>query len=354
MTRFDDMDIALARPYTPPPLPLASYRLFESRDVDEARDFVARIFCPHELSPLHRGMALDACHHNAPLHRDASLNYVQYGAAVRIEPGCLRDFYLLQIPLRGGASVRCGGQQVESHPLLASLPSPTEPLSMRWHDDSPQLIVKMGREAMQARLEALLQAPVREPLVFELGADLSAPSAQGVVGFVAHLRSMLDAGPLDRGLLAEQAENHLLTSVLLSLRHNHSARLAAHEASEPGRTSVVPRIVRRTQEYMRAHADSPITLADACMHVGVSARSLQMAFQRHTGMSPMVFLRDVRLDLVRSELQAGCDDAAARAVKVTDVALRYGFLHLGHFAARYRQRFGEAPSQTIQRGRRFA
>ena len=347
------MDIALARPNTPPPLPLARFRVFESRDVDEAREFVARIFCPHELSPLRRGMALDACHHNAPLYRDASLNYVQYGAAVRIEPGYLRDFYLLQIPLRGGASVRCGGQQVESHPLLASLPSPTEPLSMRWGDDSPHLIVKMGREAMLARLEALLQAPLREPLVFELGAALSTPSAQGVVGFIAHVRAMLDNGPLDRGVLAEQAENHLLTSVLLSLRHNHSARLAALEVCKPGRTTVLPRIVRRTQEYMRAHAEAPITLADACTHVGVSARSLQMAFQRHTGVSPMVFLRDLRLDLVRRDLQTGRDPAGDRAVKVMDAAARYGFLHLGHFAARYRQRFGEAPSQTAQRVRRL-
>jgi AraC-like DNA-binding protein len=343
---------AQATPLTPR-LPLERFRLFESRDVDEARDFVARVFCPHELSPLHREMSLDACHHNAPLHRDASLNYVQYGPAVRIEPGFLDSFYLLQIPLRGGASVRCGKRSVESHPLLASIPSPTEPLSMRWHADSPQLIVKMDRQALRGRLEGLLQAPLRESLDFDLGADLTAPSAQGLVSYIACLRAMLDgdAGLLGRELMAEQAENHLLTSVLLSLRHNHTDQLTAGSTSATRHSTVLPRIVKRAQEYMRAHADAPITLADVCGYVGVSARSLQLAFDRHHGLSPMVYLRDLRLDLVRKELLAQNSDAVHRTRKVTEAAIRYGFLHLGHFAARYRERFREAPSDTLLRAR---
>jgi transcriptional regulator GlxA family with amidase domain len=31
---------------------------------------------------------------------------------------------------------------------------------------------------------------------------------------------------------------------------------------------------------------------------------------------------------------------------VRDVAAKYGFLHMGHFAAQYRARFGERPSET--------
>jgi AraC-like DNA-binding protein len=343
------MNLALERPSR---LPLASFRLFASRDIDETRESVARVFCPHELAPLHRERTLDACHHNAPLYRDASLNYVQYGAAVRIEPGYLGSFYLLQIPLRGGASVRCGAQHVESHPLLASFPSPTEALSMRWEADSPQLIVKMDREALRRRLESLLQAPLGEPLVFDLAADLSTPSAQAVVSFIAYLRSVFDSDApwLARGLLAEQAENHLLTSMLLCLPHNHSARLQAGREFAAGRSSVLPRIVRRAQEYLRAHADAPIALADVCAHVGVGARSLQMAFQRHLGTSPMGFLRDLRLDLVHQTLLASHAEAPERRPKVMDVAARYGFLHLGHFAARYRHRFAQAPSETAQHG----
>lgn len=333
-------------------LPLQRYRLFDSHDLDEAREFVGRVFCPHDLATLHPGDRLDACHHSAPLHRHVSLNYVQYGPAVRIEPGYLRSFYLLQIPLRGGATVRCGGQTVESHTLMASVPSPTEPLSMRWHDDSPQFIVKIEREALHARLSDLLQAPVQQPLVFDLGMDLANPALMGMASFIAYLRSAVETSAflLGHPVLAEQAENHLLTSLLLCAQHNHSAVLAAGAGAPTAGASrvVLPRAVKRAQEFMHSQLELPITLADVCAHVGTSARSLQQAFAQCTGKSPMAFLRDLRLDAARAALQQ--PTSADRAPHVADIAARYGFFHLGHFAEGYRKRFGETPSDTRQRG----
>jgi len=38
-------------------------------------------------------------------------------------------------------------------------------------------------------------------------------------------------------------------------------------------------------------------------------------------------------------------------VSVTNVALRYGFSHLGRFSSYYQSAFGEAPSVTLRRGR---
>ena len=331
------------------PLPLERHRIFHSHEVDEAREFVARIFCPHELSPLD-GARLDACHHSALVHRHASLNYVQYGAPVRIEPGYLGDFFLLQIPLRGGAHVRCGGQRVESNPSMASLPSPTEALSMRWAADSPQLIAKLDRGALSSRLEALLQAPLREPLVFDLGVDMQRPEARGLAALLGYLRCVLEAGEGFPGqpALAEQAENHLLSTLLLSLPHNHSAALARGGlGAAEGSATVVPRTIRRAQEILRSHLELPISMEELCTLTGVSSRTLQQGFARYMGTSPMAWLRDLRLEHVRAQLLGAKQDGAdAQAVRVADVAARYGFFHLGHFAAHYRRRFGELPSET--------
>jgi hypothetical protein len=80
------------------PRPLARFSLFESSDLDEARERVARVFCPHRLDMIGRG-SFDACHNHVSGER-LSLNYIQYGAKTLIAPGELTDFYLLQIPLR--------------------------------------------------------------------------------------------------------------------------------------------------------------------------------------------------------------------------------------------------------------
>ena len=326
---------------TAPRLPLQRYRLFESHDMDEARESVARVFCPHGLTMLRPRTELDACHHSARLHRDVSLNYVQYGPGVQIDPGYLQDFFLLQIPLRGGADIRCGGQQVEATPRIASLPSPTELLSMRWADDSPHLIVRIARAALLSRLEALLQAPVRQHLVFDLGVPLDNPALAPLVHFIDYLRLTLDAGNALQGggRLAEHAEEYLMSSLLMSAGHNHSRALAGDTQRH-----LLPRAVRKAQEFMAAHAEQPLSLADVCREAGCSARALQLAFRQHAGQGPMEFLRELRLDRVRTELQT-----ASTQTGVRDVAQKYGFLHLGHFAAQYRARFGERPSDTRTR-----
>lgn len=60
-------------------------------------------------------------------------------------------------------------------------------------------------------------------------------------------------------------------------------------------------------------------------------------------MSPMQYLRGVRLDRAREDLQAGVGT-------VSDIAYQWGFTNLGRFARAYRERFGELPSDTLGPG----
>lgn len=323
-----------------PSLPLSRYEIFRTRDVDEARECVARIFCPHGLSTYSPGSSLDARHHSVKLNRDVSLNYVQYGAGVDIEPGYLGDFYLLQIPLRGGSEVRCGGQTASANTRMASLPSPTEHLSMRWANESPHLIVQFSKVALHRQLELLAQQPVLRPLVFDLGLRLDSPSVTPMLNFVKYLCVTLDDdNALSGTALATQAENYLLSSLLTLAPHNHS-----HALEVNNRRRLLPRSVRQAQELLHSQVSQPLSLAEVCQHLGVSARALQLAFREHLGQSPMAYLRDIRLDSVRRVL---LDVHSPLKITISEVAATYGFFHLGHFAAQYRLRFGELPTQTL-------
>jgi AraC-like DNA-binding protein len=101
--------------------------------------------------------------------------------------------------------------------------------------------------------------------------------------------------------------------------------------------------VRVCVRYMREHIDETVTLLDLSRACGIRSRSLINAFEAIMGSSPMDYLKRLRLTSVRSALLR----ADPRAMRVIDVAMDWGFGHMGHFAHDYRVMFGEAPSQTL-------
>jgi AraC family ethanolamine operon transcriptional activator len=105
------------------------------------------------------------------------------------------------------------------------------------------------------------------------------------------------------------------------------------------------RVVREARRYMQAHADAPISVPDLCEALHVSRRTLQYSFQDVLQMSPVSYLRALRLNGVRRDLQRGGDEAVA------DHAARWGFWHPSRFAADYLQLFGERPSETLRQAR---
>lgn len=103
--------------------------------------------------------------------------------------------------------------------------------------------------------------------------------------------------------------------------------------------------IRFAKEWMVANARRPLTVAEVSAAAGVSARGLQAAFQRRVGVRPMQFLREARLHGVRADLLA----ADPEHVTVAEVALSWGFNHLGRFSGYYAEAFGEPPSRTLRR-----
>jgi AraC-like DNA-binding protein len=107
-----------------------------------------------------------------------------------------------------------------------------------------------------------------------------------------------------------------------------------------------PKRAGRCNEYLEANANRPVTLADLRDVLQVGDRALRRFFVSAYGTSPAHFLRTQRL------LGANRILADARSTEsVTTAAMSFGFFDLGRFARQYRVRFGEKPSETLQRSR---
>lgn len=100
------------------------------------------------------------------------------------------------------------------------------------------------------------------------------------------------------------------------------------------------RIAALAEEYMRAQAFRPMSVLELAAAIGTSERALYLGFNERFGMSPVAYAKAMRLNGARRDLRRG--DYGT----VTDIALRWGFLHLGRFASDYRAFFGESPSDT--------
>ncbi|MGH1563739.1 helix-turn-helix transcriptional regulator [Mumia sp. DW29H23] len=102
--------------------------------------------------------------------------------------------------------------------------------------------------------------------------------------------------------------------------------------------------VRRAVAHIEASADVELSLAELADAARVAPRSLQLAFRRHLGTTPMAYARRVRLDQARRHLLAAVDGET-----VTSIASRWGFYNHGRFAAEYREAYGENPGDTLAR-----
>jgi transcriptional regulator GlxA family with amidase domain len=60
----------------------------------------------------------------------------------------------------------------------------------------------------------------------------------------------------------------------------------------------------------------------------------------------MRYLRNARFQQAREALRR-----APPETSVTDIAMTWGFSHMGRFSVEYRKRFGESPSDTLKRRR---
>ncbi len=68
-------------------------------------------------------------------------------------------------------------------------------------------------------------------------------------------------------------------------------------------------------------------------------------FKDYYGISPHGCLKKIRLNNVKRDLMK----SDVQKVRIADIANKWGFWHMGQFAADYRNLFNELPSQTMSK-----
>lgn len=321
-------------------MPLKAFELFRSDDIEFVRRAISRLFGLSSLELAARNSHLEARMHSRRL-RDISVNCIEYGADVRIKQAEFNSFFAVQIPLRGTSHVRSGPDQICSTPTLASIVSPAHPLTMKWSHDCAKLILRVERTALEAHLSDMLNAPLSKPLQFQLSMDVSRGFGRSWRTSLGLLVDEIERSNsvIDNPVIVNDLENWLMCGLLFGQPNNYTRLLSVESPPASARS------VRLAIEAMECEPEWPHTITSLSRFAGVSSRALQKGFRACLDTTPMMYLRDVRLRRVRDDLRASGPDVAT----VSGIAARWGFPHAPRFAALYRQRFGERPSETLRR-----
>jgi hypothetical protein len=90
---------------------LADADAYRTNDLDTARQYIGALFVPHRLNVLGHRQMLDVRIGRADIE-GVSFVYHRHGVRVRVRPEPLKDFFLLQIPLRGEVHLKIDQREI--------------------------------------------------------------------------------------------------------------------------------------------------------------------------------------------------------------------------------------------------
>jgi AraC-like DNA-binding protein len=272
-----------------------------------------------------------------------AIHHARLGNGFLIEGRHPDPNYVLLLPLSGYIeATACRSSTVCDPRRALILCRPTAPAAtLRSEAAVTALVLRLSQAAMARQLAALLGEPAGALPEFALTMDLAAGYGQGFARYL--LLAVTDfkrARSPWNSIMVSEFEDFIISKLLMS--HPHNFATALQRADRP----LAPRNVKRAIDYIQAKLASPINIADIAEASGIAGRTLFKHFQNYHGISPMRYLRNARFDRAREALQRAQPDDS-----VTELAMRWGFSHLGRFSIEYRKRFGEHPSDTLRRRR---
>jgi len=315
------------------------------RNARDLEAIVGRMLRPHRLEFETNSDAL-----NAELFmlkgRGVSLLIHKYGETVQIVPQGEGRFLLVDMPLAGYARYWIGREEIAGNAGQAAILPSDHPLRVQFNKGLQQIIVRIEWDRVELACERYFGVSAVADLRFDPRLERTSPSGKAWYGAVQSLIAFSQYSSAFRQASAYAAQIEDLMIGALLLGHPNTYSDDFNSASKV-RNAVMPRYIKRAVEYLHEHAGDAITISEVALAVGVSHAALAARFREVMQQTPSEYLRSIRLGRVHAELLASRDSNG----NLTELALKYGFAHYGHFARHYLTRYGEHPRETLRKAR---
>ncbi|MFW2334339.1 AraC family transcriptional regulator [Ilumatobacter sp.] len=121
------------------------------------------------------------------------------------------------------------------------------------------------------------------------------------------------------------------------LREVYYAVLKGDAGAVARRAFGVGNEIARVIEHVSSHLDEVITIDDMAAHVGMSRAVFHRKFKQATTMSPIQFVKGIRLNTAAMRMAGG--------VTVNEAAMEVGYASPSQFSREFKRMYGQSPKQ---------
>ena len=261
------------------------------------------------------------------------LSSISYGDDVQIRCPDLQSIYHFQVVTQGECRWHFSDQRMKLTRGQALMMNPGEKMDLTYSNDCEKVIVKVPEELVR---EACLEQAGRVPRA-GVRFERRVIELQQSLGFMRLLDALLleaNETELDLSHLQLPYRDILIRKLLQQFDSN---------AGEGGELNIHDRSFSLLLAYIEAHIRDDLSVETLAQAGNVSVRTVYNLFAKYFNLTPKLFIKQSKLKSLRDELK---NNPAIR--NVTEIALDYGFTHLGRFSSDYRKLFGELPSETLR------
>jgi AraC-like DNA-binding protein len=263
------------------------------------------------------------------------------GSDVEINCGALCGAYRVNVLRAGSVESTHRGSSLTAGAGTAAVYQPEGDARSRWVAGSRLLGLKIDRCIVEDAVSDELGRRLTSQFDFTPCMSSEADSARSWINMLSLFAEQLfqPDGLLSHPLAALPFVDSLVHGLLLAADNPHRDALMGDEKT------AAPRTVRTAIEIIEEESQLPLTVSSIAARCHVSVRSLQQSFRHYVGVSPMAYLREVRLRRAHQSLL----ESDPSVISVASVAYHWGFTNLGRFAAAHTVRYGEPPAATLRR-----
>lgn len=256
------------------------------------------------------------------------------------------------VSLNGSIETVSDGHHIGGSFSRFHLFSPKKSLHQRWGKDARVLLLTVPLSLCNELLTQTGVTPSEGNIDLAPGISLPLHAKPLIANIINNLTYCYEREALGfpfQSMWSQQVEK--LTAIFF-LQHLHrSFSNHAGKYQDYCDDSYVPKPLtglEKLEDYLLKHLAAPISLDDMAKVSGYSRSYLHKLCLKYMGSSPVIWLRNLRLDAVNEHLKTN------PGMSVTEVALLYGFSHMSRFSGYFHKRFGYHPSSLKYEGYKHA